>query len=188
MLRPILNSIIGISALFVDLGLAQLAANPNCPNTLAIYNPNIRTMCNNASMSHLLPADPFCPMVTSDFAITRPLTFSEAWFIIPVLKDKVQLLVKPYSLIPPNTADTTLFPNGFPPNAHPVLVSSGYANDIRMINLQIAALKQGSIYVPYVDRLKDGKTPFNYPVQNYIGGTQKFVEAYIPGQTLLSYP
>ena len=120
--------------------------------------------------------------------ITESLTFIKALFILPVPKDKVQLLVKPYSLIPPNTADKTLFPNGFPPNAHPVLVSSGYANDIRMINLQIAALKQGNIYVPYVDRLGDGKTPFNYMVQNYIGGTKKNVEAYIPGQTFLSSP
>lgn len=35
-------------------------------------------------------------------------------------------------------------------------------NDIRMADLQIAALKSGSIIVPYVDRLKDGKTGFNY--------------------------
>lgn len=31
-----------------------------------------------------------------------------------------------------------------------------------MANLQIAALKQGSIYIPFTDRLRDGKTPFNY--------------------------
>ena len=116
------------------------------------------------------------------------LTFIEAFFILPVPKDKVELLVKPYSLIPPNFNDITLFPVGFPPNVHPVLVSSGYANDIRMINLQIAALKQGNIYVPYVDRLKDGKTPFNFAVQNYIGGTKKDIEAYIPGQTVPSSP
>ena len=134
------------------------------------------------------PADLCCPKATSDLVNTGPLTFIEAWFILPVPKDKVELLVKPYSLIPPNFNDLTLFPSGFPPNAHPVIVSSGYANDIRMINLQIAALKSANIYVPYVDRLKDDKTPFNYAVQNYIGGTKSFVEAYIPGQPLLSCP
>ena len=35
-------------------------------------------------------------------------------------------------------------------------------NDIRMANLQIAALKAANIIVPLVDRLKDGKTGFNY--------------------------
>ena len=35
-------------------------------------------------------------------------------------------------------------------------------NDIRMANLQIAALKSAAIYIPYTDRLKDGKTAFNY--------------------------
>ncbi|KAL8663177.1 MAG: hypothetical protein Q9202_004109 [Teloschistes flavicans] len=39
-----------------------------------------------------------------------------------------------------------------------------------MFFLGITALLSASIYVPYTDRLKDGKTPFNYPVQNYIGG------------------
>ena len=127
------------------------------------------------------PADPCCLKPKSDLAVTEPLTSSKAWFILPVPKDKVQPLVKPFSLIPPNTADKTLFPNGFPPNAHPVLVNSGYDNDIQMLDLKIAALKSAAIYVPYVDRLNDGKTPFNYAVQNYIGGTRNFVEAYIPG-------
>ena len=39
-----------------------------------------------------------------------------------------------------------------------------------MISLQIQSLLGASINVPYVDRLKDGKSPFNYPIQNYIGG------------------
>ena len=35
-------------------------------------------------------------------------------------------------------------------------------NDIRMANLQIPSLKQCSVYIPYTDRLKNGKTAFNY--------------------------
>ena len=31
-----------------------------------------------------------------------------------------------------------------------------------MLDLQIPSLKQGAIIVPYTDRLKDGKTAFNY--------------------------
>ena len=31
-----------------------------------------------------------------------------------------------------------------------------------MLDLQIPSLKQGAIVVPYTDRLKDGKTAFNY--------------------------
>ena len=31
-----------------------------------------------------------------------------------------------------------------------------------MENLQIPSLKQGSVYIPYTDRLNDSKTAFNY--------------------------
>ncbi|KAL8744931.1 MAG: hypothetical protein Q9190_002883 [Brigantiaea leucoxantha] len=54
-------------------------------------------------------------------------------------------------------------------------------NDIRMINLKIENLLSASLYIPYTDRLKDGKTPFNYPVQNYIGGVNgQDVQAVVP--------
>ncbi|KAL8815111.1 MAG: hypothetical protein Q9223_005725 [Gallowayella weberi] len=39
-----------------------------------------------------------------------------------------------------------------------------------MSKLQIKTLLAGNIYVPYTDRLKDGKTPFQYAVRAYIGG------------------
>lgn len=129
-------------------------ADPACPNTLAIYNPNIRTMCSNST-----------------------------WFILPVETSKVES-VTPYPLITPPYSNKTIFPTDFPAGTHPVVVSSAFGNDIRMINLQIPALKMGSIYVPYTDRLGDGETPFNYPVRNYIGGvdgqTQAFVEGLVP--------
>ncbi|KAL8806413.1 MAG: hypothetical protein Q9182_001328 [Xanthomendoza sp. 2 TL-2023] len=63
-----------------------------------------------------------------------------------------------------------LFPTGFPADSHPVLVGTGYQNDIRMSKLQIKRLLAGNVYVPYTDRLRDGKTPFQYAVRNYIGG------------------
>lgn len=84
-----------------------------------------------------------------------------AWFVLPIDKASVQSVV-PYPLLTPPFPDTTLFPKGFPSNAHPVLVSSGYNNDIRMASLQIPALKSASIYVPYTDRLGNGMTAFNY--------------------------
>ncbi|KAL8960293.1 MAG: hypothetical protein Q9193_002981, partial [Seirophora villosa] len=106
------------------------------------------------------------------------------WFILPVPRAAVQSVV-PYPLVTPDFSDKSLFPNGFPANSHPVVVSIGYQNDIRMVDLQIQALLGGSIYVPYTDRLRDGRTPFNYAVQNYIGGVagndlQADVEALVP--------
>ncbi|KAI4146539.1 MAG: hypothetical protein L6R39_003430 [Caloplaca ligustica] len=137
---------------FISFIALHALANPACPNTLAFYNPNIRSTCYNAT-----------------------------WFILPVPKSSVQALVQPYSLITPPFSDATLFPKGFPANSHPVLVATGYQNDIRMFNLQISSLMSGSIYIPYTDRLKDGKTPFNYPVQNYIGGVNgQDVQAAVP--------
>ncbi|KAL8935689.1 MAG: hypothetical protein Q9216_005301 [Gyalolechia sp. 2 TL-2023] len=130
---------------FVSLFASLALGNPSCPNTLAFYNPNLRSACYNA---------------------------------IP--KASVQSIV-PYPLITPPFADKTLFPKGFPANTHPVVVSTGYQNDIRMMALQIPALLAGSIYVPFTDRLKDGKTPFNYGVQNYIGGVDgKEIEGVVP--------
>ncbi|KAL8730117.1 MAG: hypothetical protein Q9166_004316 [cf. Caloplaca sp. 2 TL-2023] len=136
-----------LASLFASLALAY----PACPNTLAFYNPNLRTTCYNAT-----------------------------WFILPVPKASVQSIVK-YPLLTPPFADKSLFPTGFPANTHPVLVATGFQNDIRMANLQIPFLLGGNIYVPYTDRLKDGKTPFNYAVQNYIGGVDgKDVQGLVP--------
>ncbi|KAL8849062.1 MAG: hypothetical protein Q9221_005961 [Calogaya cf. arnoldii] len=147
---PSLRSI-ALLGLFVPFALA----NPECPNTLAFYNPNLRTTCYNAT-----------------------------WFIIPVDKASAQSLT-PYPLITPPFSDKIMFPTGFPPNTHPVVVSTGYQNDIRMANLQIESLLSASVYIPYTDRLRDGKTPFQTAVQNYIGGvndqdSQAFLQALIP--------
>lgn len=50
-----------------------------------------------------------------------------------------------------------------------------------MISLQIQSLLGANINVPYVDRLKDGKTPFNYPIQNFIGGVNgKDIATVVP--------
>ncbi|KAL9051789.1 MAG: hypothetical protein Q9206_004565 [Seirophora lacunosa] len=140
---------------FVSLFAVLALASPACPNTLAFNNPNLRTSCNNAT-----------------------------WFILPVPRSSVQSLV-PYPLVTPPFSDRSLFPTDFPANSHPVVVTIGYQNDIRMANLQIPALVGASIYVPYTDRLRDGRTPFNYAVQNYIGGVagnvlQADVEALVP--------
>ncbi|KAI4172573.1 MAG: hypothetical protein LQ346_008573 [Caloplaca aetnensis] len=133
-----------LSCLFALVGLyASLAQGAvTCPNTLAFYNPNLRTACYNAT-----------------------------WFIVPVPKAAAESVVQPYKLITPPASDKTLFPAGLSAGTHPVVVSTGLQNDIRMSLLQIKeALFSGSIYVPYTDRLNDGKTPFNYGVRNYIGG------------------
>ncbi|KAL8788633.1 MAG: hypothetical protein Q9213_001561 [Squamulea squamosa] len=110
----------------------------------------------------------------------RTTCYNATWFILPVPKASVQSLV-PYPLITPPFSDKSLFPTGFPPNTHPVIVATGYQNDIRMINLQIPSLLGGNVYVPYTDYLGDGKTPFQYAVQNYIGGVNdQDVQALVP--------
>lgn len=67
------------------------------------------------------------------------------------------------------------------------MVNSAYENDIRQFILEIQSLLIGSIYVPYVDRLGDGKTPFNYPVSNFIGGTNSQVQAALVPCKFLVY-
>lgn len=60
------------------------------------------------------------------------------------------------------------------------MVYSGYGNDIRQtvgdVPLYIPALMTGSVSLPYVDRLADGKTAFAMPIRKFIGG--------VNGQTL----
>lgn len=54
-------------------------------------------------------------------------------------------------------------------------------NDIRQGPLQIQSLLSASISIPFTDRLGDKKTPFNYPVRNFIGGVNgKDVNALVP--------
>lgn len=45
---PFLLSLFAIAATLSSFA----AADPACQNTLAIYNPNLRTMCVNASKNH----------------------------------------------------------------------------------------------------------------------------------------
>lgn len=76
-----------------------------------------------------------------------------------------------YPLLPVPTDDKSLFPNGFPAGKHPILVSSYYGSDIRLFGiLQIESLFGGAVYAPFVDRLGDGKTPFQFPLINLVGG------------------
>ena len=77
-----------------------------------------------------------------------------------------------YDLLPV-PQDESLFPNGFPEDQHPVLVTNGLQNDIRItavLPLQIKALLSAQYSVPYVDRLGNGKDAFQYQLNNYIGG------------------
>ena len=54
-----------------------------------------------------------------------------------------------------------------------------------MNTLQLSKnLFQGSIIVPYVDYLKDGKTPFRANVKSYIGGlNDDLVNSGVPGKS-----
>lgn len=141
------------SLLFLFMITLASTQAPQCPNNLAVYNPNLRTTCENGT-----------------------------FFIVPVDTATVQSAVEPYKLVPLPTSDTSLFPNGFPAGTHPVLVTISQENDIRMTALQIPTpLLTGSIVVPYVDRLGDGKTAFQFSVKQYIGGYDgDDVSAYVP--------
>lgn len=74
----------------------------------------------------------------------------------------------------------------FPDGMHPLIIQAGYNNDIRMtalnlVPLQIPSLMQGSLILPYVDVTKDGKTPINTPINNYVGGTDGHdLQALVP--------
>lgn len=67
---------------------------------------------------------------------------------------------------------------------HPVLVTIDQESDIRMSALQIPTpLLAGSIVVPYVDRLGDGETGFQFSVKQYIGGYDgDNISGLVPGR------
>lgn len=91
--------------------------------------------------------------------------------------------MKPYNLLPLPTSDKSLFPNGFPAGKFPVLVESTLQSDIRMSDLQLPKdLLGGSIQVPYVDRLNDGKTPFLFSIKQFVGGFNgAIISGFVPG-------
>lgn len=111
----------------------------------------------------------------------------KAYFIVPVDTAKVAAAVFPYKLLSPPTSNKALFPYGFPTGKFPVLVTVGLQSDIRMNLLQlIQNLYQGSVYVPYVDRLNDGKTPFRFNVKSFLGGVNNNdVNSVVPGKSIL---
>lgn len=80
----------------------------------------------------------------------------------------------------------SVFPNGFQEGMHPVLVANGLGNDIFMqtlgIGLEIPFLIEGLVYITFVDRLGDGKTPFQYPLFQIIGGNNgQILTPLVPG-------
>lgn len=141
---------------YFAVAVAALASITNAqagPNTLAYNNPANRTTSLNAT---------FC--------------------IIPIPKSVVPVITKGYK--PLNVPSDILPP--FPTDMHPLLLQVGYQNDIRMTALnaaplQIPALMQGSLIVPYADVTDDGKTPINVPVNYYIGGVNGMdLQALVP--------
>ena len=148
--------------LFIALATAQ------CPNELAVYNPMLRTTCTNGSK--------FFEAEVDYHSLMTP-----AYFIVPVDTTLVANAVKPYNLLTP---PASLFPNGFPAGTHPVLVTDSLESDIRMSTLQLpTSLLEGAIRVPYVDRLGDGKTPFQYSIHDYISGVNgQDISGFVPGR------
>ncbi|KAK4619360.1 hypothetical protein CLAFUW4_10835 [Fulvia fulva] len=133
------------------LGLAVWLASiigteAQCRNTVSVYNPNIRTMSTNST-----------------------------WFIVPVPKAAVQSAVKAAFPLQALTlldvpSDPTLFPNGFPAGQHPVMVSIGLTDDIRMSVLQIdGPLLNSNIYATYVSQ-NGNPAPLAAGLNSYIAG------------------
>ncbi|KAM0339567.1 hypothetical protein ACHAPU_010866 [Fusarium lateritium] len=111
----------------------------------------------------------------------RTMSANITYCIVPINKG----LVKTITGYDPLPVDASILPS-FPAGKHPLIVQSGYDNDIRMtalnlIPLQIDSLMQGSLIIPYVDVTKDGKTPIAAPVNYYIGGTNgQPLQALVP--------
>ncbi|KAF2090402.1 hypothetical protein K490DRAFT_9821, partial [Saccharata proteae CBS 121410] len=115
-----------------------------------------------ALLASLSPVNAQAPnTVAANNPNLRTGSLNATWFAVMLPTPKVQAAVG-YPLLD--------VPDFFPAGTHPVLVSSGYTYDVRMSVLRIQDLRQTSIYVPYTDFTKDGKTALNYPLALYIGG------------------
>ncbi|EMF11230.1 uncharacterized protein SEPMUDRAFT_142704 [Sphaerulina musiva SO2202] len=134
------------TALAATLSSLATLTTAQCNNQVAAFNPNLRTMSSNST-----------------------------WFIVPVPKAAAQKAVDAsfpgYGLtlldVP---SDPNVFPDGFPSGYQPVLVTTGYTDDIRISALQIdGALPQGTIYVTYVSK-GGSSTPLAAQASSYIAG------------------
>lgn len=170
MLRSIIPKLLAVCSVLTPMWAQQ------CPNQLATTNPNIRSTCINQSIST-------SPPIHENKRPSQLIPL--ATFIVPIDRATVAKAVFPYTLLRVPTSDKTLFPNGFPADKHPVLISSALQSDIRMSALQLQdPLLGGSELVPYVDRLNDGKTPFIFSAKQYIGGYNgKDVSALVPSRS-----
>lgn len=131
------------TALAATLSSLATLTTAQCNNQVAAFNPNLRTMSSNST-----------------------------WFIVPVPKAAAQRAVDAsfpgYGLtlldVP---SDPNVFPDGFPRGFQPVLVTTGYTDDIRISALQIdGALPQGTIYVTYVSK-NGSPTPLAAQTSSY---------------------
>ena len=149
-----------------------------CANNVAIFHPKLRTQTSNrfatpSAFSNVAFASGAISNLPTVILLT--LLFS-TWFIVPAPKPAVQQALKEafplqaLSLLDVPTTDSSLFPNGFPEGMHPILVSIGFNDDIRMSALQIdGGLRQGSVYATYVSQNGD-PTPLSASLVGYIAG------------------
>lgn len=140
------------STFALTLAPASFSILPNnvsaqCLNQVAAFNPNLRTHSANGT-----------------------------WFIVPVPKAAVQTALNQafplgtLSLLDVPASDQSIFPNGFPADTQPVLVSIARQDDIRMSALQIdGALITATLYATYVSQ-GGNQTPLAAQLNQYIAG------------------
>ncbi|KAA8617815.1 hypothetical protein PtrSN002B_007489 [Pyrenophora tritici-repentis] len=140
------------------LSTAALVAGQTatCPNEVAIYNQQDRTM-----------------------------TATLSWFVVPVPKEDIMkalresipnlVTLQGLNLLPiPEELD-------FPVGMHPVLVSAGMNGDIRQGGFQLATgLMVATSMIPYVG-IGSSNTPFNAPLVSYLAGVDEVTQGYVFG-------
>jgi hypothetical protein len=122
------------------------AAAQTGPNTLAQYNPNLRSMYINASTSYPDP-NSATTLLKIQHGSSSPSTKPPFNHQFPIPSSHFRA--------------TNLSSSRFPADKHPVLVASGFRHNTRQGSLVIDNLMAAQINIAYVDCLKDGKTPFN---------------------------
>ncbi|OAG26200.1 hypothetical protein CC77DRAFT_30090 [Alternaria alternata] len=140
------------------LAAASLVAGQSttCPNEVAIYNQQDRTMSTISS-----------------------------WFLVPVPKDAVKKALKESFSSLVNLQGLNLLPLpaelNFPAGMHPVIVNAGANTDIRQGGLQLATgLMTASSMIPYVG-IGNSQTPLNAPLVSLLAGVDPVTQGYVFG-------
>lgn len=131
--------------------------------TMRLFTSSTAFLCLLANAASAMPARRQAPNPSypSD-PLSQTASYNLTAFLLPIQKSVAEDLSRGRRLLEPQG-----LPDGFlQPDEHPLVYVTGLLGDIRQGPLHIEEILSANAYLPFVDALEDGQTPYTFDVVN----------------------